>query len=50
MHMCYRGNLLREKGDAEAAVSSYKNAIMYRPSLAGKLFFVDIILFSSHII
>lgn len=36
MYVCYRGNLLREKGDAEAAVSSYKNAIMYRPSLAGK--------------
>lgn len=34
--MCYSGNLLRDKGDAEAAVSSYKNAIKYRPSLAGK--------------
>lgn len=35
LYVCFRGNLLRDKGNAEAAVSSYKNAIKYRPSLAG---------------
>lgn len=39
-NMCFRGNLLRDKGNAEAAVSSYKNAIKYRSSLAGNAFFV----------
>lgn len=38
----FRGNLLRDKGNSEAAVSSYKNAIKYRPSLAGNAFFVYI--------
>lgn len=40
MNVCFRGNLLRDKGNAEAAVSSYKNAIKYRSSLAGNAFFV----------